>query len=147
MTLKAESWGEPVSDAEFVEVTTRLGTPPPAAWLEYLRRDRWLRSGWLSTGHYIALEAPIEAWNRMLEWEDSLAAHPGMFRLGSDGSRNIYCVDLRNPDGGVLVTDITASGWEDADRTGLSVEEFVQAVEDGSFDPYPADPPGGSPDS
>ena len=32
--------------------------------------------------------------------------------------------------------DMTSSGWSDAGPTGLSIDEFVQAVYDGTFNSY-----------
>ena len=58
-------------------------------------------------------------------WGEALALHPGIFVLGGDGSRDLWCVDLRDPDSGVLLTDIASSGWDDAEPLGLSVEQFV----------------------
>ena len=67
-----------------------------------------------------------------------LAIHnPGIFFLGGDGSRDIWCTDLRKPEVGVLLTDIASSGWSDAEALGLTVPEFIADIDNGTFVPHP----------
>lgn len=131
----AAEWGEAVDDREIADVEEWLGAPLPGAWRAYVQRERWFRRGWLRSGAYLILESPRDARSMMEAWDESLDLHPGFYQLGTDGSRLIYCVDLRDPDAGVLVTDIVAEGWEDADRLGLTVEEFVGRLDDGTLEP------------
>ncbi|OIJ26227.1 hypothetical protein [Nocardioides luteus] len=134
-TIEPAIWGDPVPDDEIASVETWLSAPIPSPWRDYLRRDRWLRRGWLRSGAYVTLEPPREARSLMESWADALDRHPGFYWLGTDGSRLIFCVDLRDPDLGVMVTDIAAAGWDEADPLGLSVGEFVQRIDEGTFEP------------
>lgn len=53
------------------------------------------------------------------------------------GSRSIYCIDLREAEPAVQLTDITGGGWHDAELLLDSVEQFVEAIRDGSFRAFP----------
>lgn len=131
------TWGEPVPDSEIVDVQAWLGAPIPVAWKHYVQRKRWLRRGWLVSGTFVTLHSPYETRSSMLAWDEALEGHPGYYQLGTDGSRLLYCVDLRQIDLGVMITDIAAGDWDEADRTGLSLEQFIDRIDDGSFRPYP----------
>lgn len=135
-TRQAAIWGETVPDGEIAAVEEWLAAPLPDAWKAYLQRDRWLRSGWLRSGEFLTLESPDEAWALMEAWNGALELHPGFYLLGTDGSRSIYCVDLRNISLGVMETDIAAGDWAEAERLGISVEEFVRHIDEGTFSPH-----------
>lgn len=135
-TRPAATWGEAVSGEEIAAIEGWLGAPLPDAWKTYLHRDRWLRNGWLKSGEFITLESPDEARSLMEAWNGALELHPGFYRLGTDGSRSIYCIDLRDITLGVIETDITAGGWNDAESLGISIEEFVGQIDDGTFSPH-----------
>ena len=118
---------------EIDEVEAWLGAPLPEAWVSFLRRDRRLARGWLASGDYIWLESPAEARELAEIGDEDGERFPGRYRLGTDGSRDIYSVDLRHPELGVLLTDIVSEGWNDAEPLGLSVEEFIGRIDDGTF--------------
>lgn len=136
-TRGAATWGGPVLEDEFLIVESALAAPLPLAWKDYLRRDRWLSRGWLRSGAFMTLLSPNEAQSLMSAWDEALDAHPGFYPLGTDGSRLLYCVDLTEPELGVMITDIAASGWDEAEIIDYTVEEFVASIDDGSFHPYP----------
>lgn len=69
---------------------------------------------------------------------DASSSYPGFYLLADDGSRDQYCIDLRRPDRGVLCTDIASFGWADAEPLGLSIEDFIHAIDEGTFNPYPS---------
>lgn len=138
-TIESATWGGSVPDSEIIAIETWLPAPIPSPWKEYLQRDQWLRRGWLRSGTFVTLEPPGEAQSLMQSWNEALELHPGFYWLGTDGSRLIFCVDLRNLDLGVMVTDIAAAGWDEADRLGISVPEFIRRLDDGTFEPFPAD--------
>ncbi|MFI5624124.1 hypothetical protein ACIA03_11730 [Nocardioides sp. NPDC051685] len=137
-TIEPAIWGSPIPDSEIVTVETWLSAPIPSAWKGYLQRDQWLRHGWLRSGAFVTLEPPREAQSLMESWAEALDRHPGFYWLGTDGSRLILCVDLRDLDRGVVVTDIAAAGWHEADLLDISVEEFIRRIDEGTFEPYPA---------
>ncbi|MFJ9388450.1 hypothetical protein ACIRON_06510 [Nocardioides sp. NPDC101246] len=137
-TIEPASWGSPVAESEIAAVEAWLPAPIPSAWQDYMQRGRWLRRGWLRSGAFVTLEPPAEARSLMQAWDEALDLHPGFYWLGTDGSRLIFCVDLRDLELGVIVTDIAASGWDDADRLGIPIEEFIRRIDDGTFEPYPA---------
>lgn len=131
------TWGEPVPDSEILDVQAWLGASIPVAWKRYLHRASWLRRGWLASGTFLTLNSPHEARASMLAWDEALDGHPGYYQLGTDGSRLLYCVDLRDIGLGVMITDIAAGGWDEADHPGISLEQFIARIDDGSFRPYP----------
>ena len=138
-SIQRAEWGEPVSDNDFARVESRLPSTIPTAWREYLQSERWLRAGWLESGDYVQLFDPVEALGLLEAWGEAVSLHPGIFFLGGDGSRNLYCIDLRDREPAVQLTDIASSGWHDAEPLLTSVQEFVQAVRTGEFRAYPGD--------
>ena len=136
-TLQPARWGEPVSDDVIAAAEDRLGSRLPAAWREYLQGGSWLREGWLESGDYVQLFEPSEALERLDAWGEATPRHPGIYLLGGDGSRSLYCVDLRRPEPAVQLTDIASGGWHDMEPVLDSVAEFVEAVRDGTFRAYP----------
>ena len=135
-SLEPATWAVATPPEEIIEAERRLGMPLPAEWRRYLQRERRLESGWLESGVFVYLHGPAKALEIMDAWQPARSAHPGFFLLGDDGSRDMFCVDLRNLDLGVLLTDIVSSGWRDAQPLDLSIESFIQAVDDGTFDPF-----------
>jgi len=136
-SIRPAEWGASVPAEVLDQVEQMLGASLPKAWRAYVRRDRWLRRGWLESGNYVQLYAPDEALALMTAWEEALELHPGFYPLGGDGSRDMYCLDLRDQDPMVQLTDIASSGWDDAEPLHLSVAQFVAAIDEGSFRPYP----------
>lgn len=134
-SIEPAVWASAVSEQEIDDTERWLGASIPAAWTAFLRRDRRLVKGWLVSGDFIWLESPAEARELIHEWDETRERHPGVYRLGTDGSRDIYCIDLRHLELGVQLTDIVSAGWEDAEPLGLSVEAFVRRIDDGSFTP------------
>lgn len=119
--LEAEYRG-PV-DEEFGEL--------PAGWRAYLTGESWLCSGWLESGTYLKLYRPSEGAYQLEAWESE--THPGIAWIGDDGSRERLAVDLRRADSPVFLVQITSPGWSDAIVQTDSVQEFVAAVEAGTF--------------
>lgn len=74
----------------------------------------------------------------MVAWTPAWKRHPGFYLLGSDGSRDMYCVDLDDQQHCVRLTNIVSSGWHDAEELGLTVDQFICALDDGTFDGPPA---------
>jgi hypothetical protein len=136
-SIQPAEWGTAVPAEVLDHVEQTLGVRIPDAWRGYVRRDRWLRRGWLESGNYVQLNALDEALAIMTAWGEALGLHPGFYLLGGDGSRDMYCLDLRDRDPMVQLTDIASSGWHDAEPIHLSVAQFVAAIDDGSFQPYP----------
>lgn len=132
-SIEPARWGEPVSDRAIATTEGHLHAQLPPAWRAYLQSQRWLRRGWLESGDYIHLYDPEESLEIMDAWGDSTALHPGIYFLGGDGSRSIYCVDLRDAEPAVQLTDIVGGGWMDAEPLLDSVEQFVAAISDGTF--------------
>jgi hypothetical protein len=138
-SIQPAEWGQPVNDDDFAAVESRLRTVIPTAWREYLQSEQWLREGWLESGDYVQLFDPVEALDRLDAWGEATSLHPGIFFLGGDGSRNLYCVDLRDHEPAVQLTDIASSGWHDMEPLLASVQEFVHAVRTGDFRVSPDD--------
>jgi hypothetical protein len=109
----------------------------PGSWREYLQGERRLREGWLESGDYVQVFDPSEALDRLDAWGEATQHHPGIYFLGGDGSRDLYCIDLRDPESAVQLTDIASGGWHDVEPLLPSVETFVEAIRDGSFRAYP----------
>lgn len=130
-------WGEPVSDGFIADAEQRLGVRLPAAWRDHLQGGRWWREGWLRSGQYLQCYAPDEALGLLEAWGEGAQRLPGIYLLGGDGSRDCYCVDLRDRQPTVQLTDITSSGWHEAEPLLASVQAFVDAVCDGTFRAYP----------
>jgi hypothetical protein len=138
--IQPAEWGTAVPAEVLDHVEEMLGVRLPEAWRGYVRRDRWLRRGWLESGSYVQLDAPDEALAIMAAWGEALDLHAGFYLLGGDGSRDMYCLDLRDHEPMVQLTDITSSGWRDAQPTNLSVAQFVAAIDEGSFPAVPVRP-------
>ena len=136
-SIEPARWGEPVSDKVINAAEEQLHAPLPPAWRAYLQSQRWLRRGWLESGDYVHLYDPVESLDLLDAWGDSRALHPGIYFLGGDGSRSIYCVDLREEEPTVQLTDIVGGGWMDAEPLLASVEQFVAAISDGMFRAFP----------
>ena len=130
-------WGERVDDDVVAAAERRLGHPLPGAWRAYLQGSRWLREGWLESGEFVQLFDPGEVLDQLDAWGEATSRHPGVYFLGGDGSRNLYCVDLRDPEPAVQLTDIASGGWQDMEPLLDSVEAFVEAIRTGSFSAYP----------
>ncbi|NHA69912.1 SMI1/KNR4 family protein [Phycicoccus flavus] len=130
-------WGEPVDDDDLAEVEDSLKARIPPPWRAYLQDRRWLRHGWLESGDFLQCFDPRQALERLEAWEESADLHPGIYLLGGDGSRNLYCVDLRQENPAVGLTDMVSSGWHDVETLVANVESFVEAIRDGSFQAYP----------
>lgn len=81
------------------------------------------------------LYAPDVAMEWMEAWSPALELHPGFYLLGDDGGREMYCIDLSNPGNQVMSADIVSSGWDDTESLGLSVIEFIDSIDNGTFDP------------
>jgi cell wall assembly regulator SMI1 len=94
-SIQPAEWDTPVPAEVLDQVEQMLGVRLPEAWRAYVRRDRWLRRGWLESGDYVQLHAPDEALALMAAWGAALELHPGFYPLGGDGSRDMYCVDPR----------------------------------------------------
>lgn len=103
-----------------------------------MQRERWLEEGWLESGAFIQLWEPSRALDLMLAWSPSVDLHPGLFVLGGDGSREMYCINLEDPCQEVVAVDLVSSGWNDAEPLSLSVEQFVASIDLGTFDPLKA---------
>lgn len=134
-SLQPAQWGSAVPDHEIATVQTALRSALPAAWRVYVQRERWLRKGWLESGAFVMLYDPVAALELMDAWDLALERHPGFYVLGGDGSRDMYCVDLRVADPPVLLTDVTSEGWASCEPLLPTVEAFVRSLDDGSFDP------------
>ena len=131
------TWATSVADSDFAAAESALTASIPVAWKAYLQRERWLSKGWLVSGTFVTLLSPTDAQGLMSAWDEALEDHPGFYPIGTDGSRNLYCLDLRSPELGVLLTDISSGGWDDAESLTLSVEEFVAQIDKGTFRPSP----------
>ncbi|OFE14184.1 hypothetical protein BA895_11195 [Humibacillus sp. DSM 29435] len=130
-------WGEAVSDEEIAAAEQQLGLRLPPDWRDFLQGGPWLREGWLASGQFLQCYGPTEASELIAAWDPGAARHPGIYLLGGDGSRDLYCVDLRDAKPAVQLTDITSSGWHDAEPLLPSVSQFVDAIRDGSLRAYP----------
>ena len=130
-------WNEPVSDAEIAAAEQQLGWKLPSGWCDHLQSGPWLREGWLESGQFLTCYAPSESVAILTAWDGGAARHPGSYLLGGDGSRDFYCVDLRDAKPAVQLTDITSSGWTDAEPLLPSVKAFVDAIRDGTFRAFP----------
>ena len=134
-TGEPASWGSSVPDSDFTAAESALTASIPVAWKTYLQREQWLSKGRLRSGTFVTLLSPTDAQGLMSAWDEALEAHPGFYPLGTDGSRNLYCLDLRSPELGVLLTDNSSGGWDEAESLNLSVEEFVAQIDNGTFRP------------
>jgi hypothetical protein len=74
----------------------------------------------------------------MTAWSPAIDLHPGLFLLGGDGSREMYGINLDEPGLGVVALDVVSSGWADAPRLKMSLEQFITRIDDGTFDPLSA---------
>lgn len=136
-SMEPAQWGEPVNDEVIATAEQKLQSRLPPGWLSYLQGDSWLHKGWLNSGDYIQLYDPAESLELLEEWGESTRLHPGIYFLGGDGSRCIYCIDLREAEPAVQLTDITGGGWDDAELLLDNVEQFVEAIRDGTFRAFP----------
>jgi hypothetical protein len=136
-SLEPAQWGDPVGEGEIAAVEDLLGVGLPQAWRDYLRRDRWLRQGQLESGDYLRCFDPHQAREQLDAWGEAAQLHPGIYFLGGDASRNLYCIDLRDPEPAVQLTDIASSGWHDTEPLCASVDQFVDAIRAGTFRAYP----------
>lgn len=126
-SLEPARWGEPVSDDVITAAEGQLRSRLPPAWRTYVQSRRWLRRGWLDSGDYVHLYDPEESLELLEAWGNSTQLHPGIYFLGGDGSRSIYCIDLREAEPAVQLTDMVGGGWHDAEVMLDSVEQFSAA--------------------
>jgi hypothetical protein len=122
----------------FEGVETDLGRALPSAWREFMQRERWREEGWLKSGAFVQVYEPRRALEVMTAWSPAIDLHPGLFLLGGDGSREMYGINLDEPGLGVVALDVVSSGWADAPRLNMSLEQFITRIDDGTFDPLSA---------
>lgn len=138
-STSAARWGIRVPDAQIEAVQSALGRELPSAWCEFLQRERWLEEGWLDSGAFVQVYEPSKAIDMMEAWRPAIDLHPGLFLLGGDGSREMYGVNLNLAGQGVLSVDLASSGWDDVEPLGMSLEQFIASIDDGTFDPLATD--------
>ena len=114
-----------------------LGVGLPPAWRDYLQSERWLRKGQLESGAYLRRFDPRQALDALNAWGEAAELHPGIYLLGGDASRNLYGIDIQDPEPAVQLTDIASSGWHDMEPMCASIDQFVEAIRAGTFRVYP----------
>lgn len=138
-STSAARWGARVPDAQIEAVQSALGRELPSAWCRFMQRERRLEEGWLESGAFVQVYEPTKAMDMMEAWSPAIDLHPGLFLLGGDGSREMYGVNLNRVGEGVLSVDLASSGWDDVEPLGMSVEQFIASIDDGTFDPLATD--------
>jgi hypothetical protein len=123
----------PVHDQEFTQAAAALRYPLPASWRDYLQGQSWFSRGWLPSGCYLFLLAPGESLDAAKTWAPS-ASFPGLVILGTDGSRELLAADSRRAPPPVVLLDITSTSWHDALPQADTVAQFVEQIENGTFD-------------
>ena len=131
-----------IADAEYrgsatdVEIRTAeasMREPFPDAWRAHLRKPVRFCRGWMATGAYVWLYQPTESADYILAWGE-LASRPGMIVIGGDGAGEMITVDARDPNPPVTLTPNVSIGWKDSVVQTSSIDEFLNAVENGTFD-------------
>lgn len=117
----------PIPSAEFETAEKILGRPIPERWKRFLQEPSWFRRGWLSDECYLQLYRPAESLGVLRK------THPGIYPIGTDGSRETLALDLRTERPGVTLVTLDSPGWQDAIPQADSVDEFLRRVEEGSF--------------
>lgn len=138
-SISPTRWHGSVPEATIAAVEMALGCELPSAWRRFVQRERWLAEGWLESGAFVQLYEPSQAVALMTAWSPAIDLHPGLFVFGGDGSREMYGINLHEPDQGLVSVDLVSSGWGDVEPLSMSVERFIATIDDGTFDPLAAD--------
>ncbi len=133
VTAEVEYRG-PVADREVERAEAAMGRRLPPRWRAYLQRASWFHRGWLTNGAYVWLYPPADSAAALHAWAQPGHDADGMVIIGGDGAREMLVVDARRPDGAVASTEIASLGWPGAVVQRASIDAFVAAIEDDSFD-------------
>ncbi len=124
----------PVSELEIRKAESAMGRRFPAPWRDYVQTAAWFRRGWMRTGAYVWLYTPSETVEAVRAWAEIADDRPGMIVIGGDGAGEMLTLDARDPASPITMTPHISSGWEDSIEQTESIEAFVAAIENGSFD-------------
>ena len=123
-----------VSDPQIHAAEMAMGLRFPIGWYKYVQSAAWFRRGWMRTGAYVWLYTPSETAECVCAWGEAAANRIGMIVIGGDGAGEMLTLDARAPISAVTLTPNVSIGWRDSVEQAPSIEMFVHAIEDGTFD-------------
>ncbi|MEV4348061.1 hypothetical protein AB0J83_26695 [Actinoplanes sp. NPDC049596] len=126
--VEAADFRGPVPAGDFAD-----GPELPEAWRAYLQSPSWIRRGWLTSGKYVWLYPPTEGRDLLKIWEAE-PRFPGIALIAGDGGLENFVLDLRQTPPPVLMLSNASETWDDAILQAPDVTDFINRIEDGSFD-------------